>query len=288
MQGRWTCRARHGWRILGRLLHRIVRGAGGRSAGLLFGIGDVGGDGVAAAGNSVGVDARSVVLASNFSAGTAPCVVQRVFGVEVRGSGSGRDGLAYHDFAGLHGATRGWRHQLRIAKVKHQAGAQPHAAQRDSPEIGECRGHYRRIVLPGPYVIGLEHPPIEFLSEAQIHSAAQNRANAIPIGQTVYIEPVVAQQSMQKIVGIARPESQLGSGRESGFVVIPVVPEVAFQSQVLMEVVSDGCTKTLGHIWNFQSRWIVVVTEWGWNSAAGMQPLIPHEDFILRGFGVLG
>ena len=108
-----------------------------------------------------------------------------------------------------------------------------------------------------------------------------------PLGRPFTLEPVVAQQSIQKVVGILRPVGRLGTDRNRGLVVIPVVPEVAFQSEILLEVVSEGGAEARRHIWKLHAGWSVVVAERGRNSAARVQPLIAGEDFVLRGFDVL-
>ena len=61
---------------------------------------------VTAARHAVGVNARSIIFAGNLAAGAAPCVIQRVPGIEVADSSSRRRGLAHHDFTGIDGATR--------------------------------------------------------------------------------------------------------------------------------------------------------------------------------------
>src|SRR5271166_5038943 len=95
---------------------------------------------------------------------------------------------------------------------------------------------------------------------------------------------------MQKVVGLLRPDSQLGARRKSGLVVIvtPVVSEIAFQSHVPLEVVSESRTEAGRHIWDLQSRRTVEVTKRGRNSASGVQPLIAHKNIVLRGLHVLG
>ena len=60
---------------------------------------------VTAARHAIGVNARSIVLAGNLAAGAAPCVVQRVLGIEVAAGSSRRRWLAHHDFTGIDGAT---------------------------------------------------------------------------------------------------------------------------------------------------------------------------------------
>ncbi len=50
------------------------------------------------------------------------------------------------------------------------------------------------------------------MSYFQIHTATENGSNAIPIGQAVYAQPVVAQQGMQKVVGVFCSGGKLGTG----------------------------------------------------------------------------
>src|SRR5580704_505674 len=125
------------------------------------------------------------------------------------------------------------------------------------------------------------------MSEAQIPSPAQNRTNAIPSGQAVHVKPVIAQQGMQKVSGLLRPKTQLRTGGKSHLVVVPVVPEVAFESKVLLEVVGEGGAEAVRHIGNRDFYRCIIVPKRRWNPAAGMQPLITHKDIVLGSFHVL-
>src|ERR1017187_5602334 len=73
---------------------------------------------VAAPRHAIGVNARSTILAGNLATGAAPCVIQRMLGIEVAGGSRCRRGLAHHDFTGIDGATCGNRRPGLLA-AKH-------------------------------------------------------------------------------------------------------------------------------------------------------------------------
>ena len=125
---------------------------------------------VAAARHAIGVNARSTILAGNLATGAAPCVIQRMLGIEVAGGSRCRRGLAHHDFTGIDGATCGNRRPgLLAAKHKCHASLQSYAS-----DISGGNNRRRAKLMIRVYEISSEQAHSEVSAQVQIETAASH------------------------------------------------------------------------------------------------------------------
>ena len=84
--------------------------------------------------------------------------------------------------------------------------------------------------------------------EAMVDVAACDPADTVTGVQPIDSEPVIADQSVGKQRGIIEMERKFRADRKRGFVVVPVVPKIAFKSEVLIEVIGQAGAEALGHV----------------------------------------
>ena len=84
----------------------------------------------------VGVNAGSLALAGDFSAGARPLIVQGMFRIEVAGRGVCCHRLANHDLSRLDGRGRANHSWFRVAKIEDNTGTKARSLQDRPGERG--------------------------------------------------------------------------------------------------------------------------------------------------------
>ncbi len=120
------------------------------------------------------------------------------------------------------------------------------------------------------------------LTNGQVDSTAQDRADSVAWIKSAYRQAVVAQQ--EKKVASIRSPNEPGPARSRGVVISipPVMCEVEFQSPMGIKVVGQGTPETFGHIRNLKRDRTQRITKGSGDAAAGMQPLIADKQVPLR------
>src|SRR5579863_5601673 len=92
---------------------------------------------------------------------------------------------------------------------------------------------------------------------------------------------------MSKVIRAIGAPHKPGTHRKRRFVhtvVRPVVADVAGETPMRIEIVSQRASEAARHVRDVKRRWSVVVAVGRGNHAAGMQPLISHKSVPLRGY----
>ena len=139
--------------------------------------------------------------------------------------------------------------------------------------------------MPSEDIIRLEHSPGKIFGKWQIPAAAQNGSDSVgAVGQSLYRETVVAEQSVQEDIRALGAPHKARPGRKGAFVVAvaPAVSQIEFGSPMAIEVVSECSSEAGRHIRNFVRSRIVRIAKGGRHGRAGVYPLIAKVNVILR------